>query len=103
MNNILFGTDHYSYYETVCGGCGAGSDYHGASAVQSHMTNTRITDTEILEHRYPVRVEQFAIRRKSGGNGKYRGGDGVIREISFLKKMDLRLALLLMVWKHMRY
>jgi 5-oxoprolinase (ATP-hydrolysing) len=89
MNNVAFGTEKYSYYETVCGGCGAGSNFHGASAVHSHMTNTRITDPEIIEHRYPVRLEKFAIRRNSGGKGKYRGGDGVIREITFLDKMQL--------------
>jgi 5-oxoprolinase (ATP-hydrolysing) len=89
MNNAVFGSDHYSYYETVCGGCGAGANFDGATAVHSHMTNTRITDPEIIEHRYPVRVERFAIRKNSGGNGKYRGGDGVVREISFLEKMSL--------------
>ncbi len=89
MNNVSFGTDHYSYYETVCGGTGAGSHFNGASAVHSHMTNTRITDPEIIEHRYPVRLERFSIRRGSGGEGRYRGGDGVIREVSFGEKMSL--------------
>ncbi len=89
MNNVLFGTDRFSYYETVCGGCGAGHSFDGASAVHSHMTNTRITDPEVIEHRYPVRVERFAIREGSGGRGMYRGGDGAIREISFLEKMSL--------------
>ena len=91
MNNILFGTEQFSYYETVCGGCGAGPDFDGASAVHSHMTNTRITDPEILEHRYPVRVERFAIRKGSGGTGKYKGGDGVVRELTFLKKMSFSI------------
>jgi len=91
MNNILFGTDKFSYYETICGGCGAGKDFNGASAVHHHMTNTRITDPEIMEHRYPVRLERFEIRKNSGGKGKHNGGDGVIREISFLKPVSLSL------------
>jgi 5-oxoprolinase (ATP-hydrolysing) len=89
MNNVLFGTDRYSYYETVCGGAGAGPGFDGASAVHTHMTNTRITDLEILEHRYPVRVDRFSIRRGSGGRGRYAGGLGVVREISFLDEMDV--------------
>jgi 5-oxoprolinase (ATP-hydrolysing) len=89
MNNVVFGTENYSYYETVCGGCGAGSNFNGASAVHSHMTNTRITDLEIIEHRYPVRVERFVIRKHSGGRGQYCGGNGVIREFRFLKDMSL--------------
>jgi 5-oxoprolinase (ATP-hydrolysing) len=89
MNNVLFGTDSYSYYETVCGGTGAGPGFDGASTVHSHMTNTRITDPEILEHRYPVRLERFAVRHNSGGRGVHRGGDGVIREISFWEEMSL--------------
>lgn len=91
MNNLLFGTDEFGYYETVCGGCGAGPNFHGASAVHSHMTNTRITDVEVVEHRYPVRVERFAIRKDSGGSGNFRGGDGVIREFTFLKQMELSI------------
>ncbi len=89
MNNTVFGSERFSYYETVCGGCGAGASFNGASAVHSHMTNTRITDPEIIEHRYPVRVEKFAIRKDSGGDGNFRGGDGVVREITFLEKMSL--------------
>jgi 5-oxoprolinase (ATP-hydrolysing) len=89
MNNVTFGNDRCSYYETVCGGAGAGPHFDGASAVHTHMTNTRITDPEILEHRYPVRLERFAIRRGSGGGGLQRGGDGAIREISFLESMSL--------------
>jgi 5-oxoprolinase (ATP-hydrolysing) len=89
MNNVVFGTDRFSYYETVCGGCGAGPGFDGASAVHSHMTNTRITDIEIIEHRYPVRLERFAIRRGSGGEGRHRGGDGVVRELRFLAPMSL--------------
>ena len=87
MNNFLFGDDTYQYYETICGGTGAGPGFDGTSAVHSHMTNTRMTDPEILELRYPVRLEEFAIRRGSGGGGKYRGGDGAIRRIRFLRAM----------------
>jgi len=87
MNNLLFGDDQYQYYETVCGGMGAGPGFHGASAVQTHMTNTRMTDPEILELRYPVRLEEFAIRRGSGGAGEWHGGDGARRRIRFLRPM----------------
>ena len=91
MNNVLFGNDRLGYYETVCGGTGAGPGFDGADAVQSHMTNTRITDPEILEHRYPVRLNRFAIRRGSGGAGRFRGGDGAVREIEFLAPMSLSI------------
>ncbi|HEV8580224.1 MAG TPA: hydantoinase B/oxoprolinase family protein [Thermoanaerobaculia bacterium] len=91
MNNLLFGTERFGFYETVCGGAGAGPGFPGASAVHVHMTNTRITDPEVLEHRYPVRLERFAIRARSGGEGKFRGGDGVIRELTFLAPMSLSL------------
>jgi 5-oxoprolinase (ATP-hydrolysing) len=87
MNNFLFGNARHQYYETICGGAGAGASFDGASAVHTHMTNTRITDPEILELRYPVRVETFAIRRNSGGKGARRGGDGVIRKLRFLEPM----------------
>jgi len=89
MNNVLFGSDHFSYYETVCGGCGASKEGPGASGVHHHMTNTRITDPEILEFRYPVRLELFQIRRGSGGAGFYHGGNGVIRAIRFLEDASL--------------
>ncbi|KPK75580.1 MAG: 5-oxoprolinase [Phycisphaerae bacterium SM23_30] len=89
MNNVLFGNDNYSYYETICGGGGAGKDFDGASAVHHHMTNTRITDPEIMEHRYPVRLERFEIKKDSGGAGLRRGGDGVVREITFLAPASL--------------
>jgi 5-oxoprolinase (ATP-hydrolysing) len=89
MNNVLFGTKSFSYYETVGGGSGAGPGFEGASAVHTHMTNTRITDPEIIEHRYPARLERFAIREGSGGGGQYRGGDGAVREITFLEPMTL--------------
>lgn len=89
MNNISFGNDTVGYYETVAGGAGAGPSWNGRSGVHSHMTNTRITDPEILEKRYPVVLEQFSLRLGSGGAGKYRGGDGVIRKLLFRKKVVL--------------
>ena len=88
MNNVLFGDAVYQYYETVCGGLGAGPGFPGASAVQTHMTNTRMTDPEVLELRYPVRLEEFAIRRGSGGAGRWPGGDGARRRIRFLRPME---------------
>ncbi|HEX5716494.1 MAG TPA: hydantoinase B/oxoprolinase family protein [Thermoanaerobaculia bacterium] len=91
MNNLLFGNARFGYYETVCGGAGAGPGFHGASAVHTHMTNTRITDPEVLEHRYPVLVERFAVRRHSGGRGIWRGGDGAVRELQFLERMSVSL------------
>ena len=91
MNNLLFGSERFGFYETVCGGAGAGRGFAGASAVHTHMTNTRITDPEVLEHRYPVRLERFAIRKGSGGAGRWRGGDGAVREIAFLAPMSLSL------------
>jgi 5-oxoprolinase (ATP-hydrolysing) len=89
MNNILFGNEAFAYYETVGGGAGAGDGFDGASGVHTHMTNTAITDPEILETRYPVRLERFAIRRNSGGGGVYRGGDGLIRELRFLEPLTV--------------
>ncbi len=88
MNNFLFGDATYQYYETICGGCGAGPGFAGSSAVQTHMTNTRMTDPEVLELRYPVRLESFAIRRGSGGAGEWPGGDGAVRRIRFLAPMQ---------------
>jgi 5-oxoprolinase (ATP-hydrolysing) len=87
MNNFLFGDAQFQYYETICGGVGAGPGFNGASAVQTHMTNTRMTDPEVLELRYPVRLERFAIRTGSGGAGQWRGGDGAVRSLRFLKPM----------------
>jgi 5-oxoprolinase (ATP-hydrolysing) len=87
MNNFTFGNDRHQYYETVAGGSGAGPGYDGADAVQTHMTNSRLTDPEVLEWRFPVRVDGFAIRRGSGGQGTWHGGDGVIRRIRFLEAM----------------
>jgi 5-oxoprolinase (ATP-hydrolysing) len=87
MNNFTFGNARHQYYETLCGGAGAGPGFAGASAVHTHMTNSRLTDPEVLEQRYPVRIRRFTIRRGSGGAGRWRGGDGVIREIEFLEPM----------------
>ena len=87
MNNFVWGNDKIQNYETICGGTGAGPDFHGASAIQTHMTNTRSTDPEVLEFRFPVRLEEFSIRKNSGGKGKYNGGDGATRKLRFLEKM----------------
>jgi 5-oxoprolinase (ATP-hydrolysing) len=87
MNNFLFGDAHRQYYETICGGTGAGPTFDGTNAIQTHMTNTRMTDPEVLELRYPVRLEAFAIRRGSGGMGAHRGGDGAVRRLRFLEPM----------------
>ncbi|HET9459371.1 MAG TPA: hydantoinase B/oxoprolinase family protein [Sphingomicrobium sp.] len=91
MNNFTFGNDHHQYYETIAGGSGAGADHDGTSAVQTHMTNSRLTDPEILETRHPVRLERFAVRRGSGGTGAHRGGDGVIRDVLFLEPMSANI------------
>ena len=88
MNNFTFGNDaEYQNYETICGGAGAGPGFDGTSAVHTHMTNTRATDPEILEWRFPVLLESFSIRRGSGGAGRHRGGDGIIRRIRFREPM----------------
>jgi 5-oxoprolinase (ATP-hydrolysing) len=87
MNNFTFGNDVYQYYETICGGSGAGPDFDGTDAVHTHMTNSRLTDPEVLEWRFPVRVEEFRIRRGSGGRGRHRGGNGVERRIHFVEPM----------------
>ncbi len=89
MNNVIFGNDRYQYYETVCGGSGAGPGFDGTAAVHTHMTNTRLTDPEVLEWRYPVLLESFSIRQASGGAGAFRGGDGSDRRIRFLEEMEL--------------
>ncbi len=86
-NNFTFGNDRYQYYETIAGGSGGGRDYDGASATHVHMTNTRLTDPEVLEWRFPVLLERFAIRRGSGGAGAHPGGDGVVRRVRFLEPM----------------
>jgi 5-oxoprolinase (ATP-hydrolysing) len=87
MNNFTFGNSRYQYYETVAGGSGAGPEFAGTSVVQTHMTNSRLTDPEILEFRFPVRLESYEIRPRSGGAGRWRGGDGGIRRIRFLEAM----------------
>ena len=87
MNNFTFGNERHQYYETIAGGSGAGPDHDGTSAVQTHMTNSRLTDPEILETRLPVRLEEFTIRQGSGGQGTHHGGDGVVRRLTFLEPM----------------
>lgn len=88
MNNFTFGNENFGYYETIGGGAGAGPDWHGQSGVHTHMTNTRITDPEILERRYPVMLREFSIRKNSGGSGKFNGGDGLVREVEFLEPLN---------------
>ena len=88
MNNFTFGDGEHQYYETICGGSGAGPDHAGTSAVHTHMTNTRLTDPEVLEFRYPVVLEDFHIREGSGGKGKWHAGDGIRRTIRFLEEME---------------
>jgi 5-oxoprolinase (ATP-hydrolysing) len=83
MNNFTFGNEQHQYYETICGGSGAGATFDGTDAVQTHMTNSRLTDPEVLEWRFPVMVEAFSIRSNSGGTGKHRGGNGTIRRMQF--------------------
>lgn len=87
MNNFVYGNDTYQNYETICGGTGAGPDHPGTSAVHSHMTNTRMTDPEVVEWRFPVLLEEFSIRSGSGGNGRFCGGEGVVRKMRFLEQM----------------
>jgi 5-oxoprolinase (ATP-hydrolysing) len=87
MNNFTFGNARYQYYETIAGGSGAGSDFNGTSVVQTHMTNSRLTDPEVLEFRFPVRLDSYAIRHGSGGTGRWQGGDGGIRRLRFLEPM----------------
>ena len=89
MNNFVWGNDHFQNYETICGGSGAGDGFNGASAVQVHMTNTRMTDPEVLEKRFPVRVEEFSIREGSGGSGQWQGGEGIKRQIRFLEAVTV--------------
>jgi 5-oxoprolinase (ATP-hydrolysing) len=91
MNNFTFGDDRYQYYETICGGSGAGPDFDGTAAVHTHMTNSRLTDPEVLEWRYPVLLESHRINRGSGGAGRHRGGDGTIRRVRFLEPMSAAL------------
>jgi 5-oxoprolinase (ATP-hydrolysing) len=97
MNNLTFGNEHYQYYETLAGGAGAGPTYAGADAVQTHMTNSRLTDPEVLESRFPILVEEFSLRSNSGGQGQYAGGNGLIRRLRFREQM---LATLLSSSRH---
>ncbi|MCH2078644.1 MAG: hydantoinase B/oxoprolinase family protein [Rhodobacteraceae bacterium] len=89
MNNFVYGNDKYQNYETICGGTGAGDGFDGTDAVHSHMTNTRMTDPEVLEARFPVRVDEFSIRRGSGGHGKFTGGNGIVRKLVFNEAMTV--------------
>ena len=91
MNNFTFGNEHFGYYETIGGGAGAGPTWHGQSGVHTHMTNTRITDPEILERRYPILLREFSIREGSGGAGNHRGGDGLVREVEFLETLNMAI------------
>jgi 5-oxoprolinase (ATP-hydrolysing) len=91
MNNFLFGNDHLGYYETIGGGAGAGPGFNGGHGVHTHMTNTAITDAEVLEQRFPLRVRKFALRKNSAGAGQWRGGEGLIRHIEFLEPMEVSL------------
>src|SRR5258706_6959419 len=87
MNNFTFGNDRYQYYETISGGTGAGPGFDGTDTVQAHMTNSRLTDPEVLEWRYPVRIDAHQIRPGSGGGGKWHGGNGATRRVRFLETM----------------
>jgi len=91
MNNVTFGDEQFGYYETVAGGVGAGPSWDGRSGIHSHMTNTRITDPEIIEARYPVIVQRFSLNPGTGGGGRHRGGDGVVRELLFRKPLTLSI------------
>ncbi len=91
MNNVSFGQHSFGYYETVAGGAGAGPTFSGASAVHTHMTNTRITDPEVIEQRFPVRIRELSVRRGSGGPGQFHGGDGICREYEFLEPVTVSL------------
>jgi 5-oxoprolinase (ATP-hydrolysing) len=91
MNNFTFGNERFGYYETIGGGAGAGPTWHGQSGVHTHMTNTRITDPEILERRYPVLLRRFSLRPDSGGNGKFKGGNGLVRELEFLEPLNMAI------------
>ncbi|BBO90319.1 hydantoinase B/oxoprolinase family protein [Desulfosarcina ovata] len=91
MNNFTFGNDRFGYYETIAGGAGAGPTWDGQTGVHTHMTNTRITDPEILERRYPILLREFSIRQGSGGDGQHRGGDGLVREVEFLEPLNMAI------------
>ena len=88
MNNFTFGNDEVQYYETICGGAGAGPGFNGADAVHTHMTNSRMTDPEVFEQNFPVIVESFSIRPDSGGAGKWHGGNGTVRKLRFTESVE---------------
>ena len=91
MNNFIWGNDRIQYYETICGGAGATAEADGCSAVHTHMTNSRLTDPEVLEWRFPVVLETFHLRSGSGGSGRHRGGDGVVRRVRFGEAMEVNV------------
>jgi len=91
MNNLTFGNEKYQYYETIAGGTGAGPGFDGTDCIQSHMTNSRLTDPEVLEWRYPVLLEEFSVKENSGGKGQYKGGNGAVRRIRFLEPMEVAI------------
>ncbi|MGH9436198.1 MAG: hydantoinase B/oxoprolinase family protein, partial [Terriglobia bacterium] len=91
MNNLTFGNERFQHYETIAGGIGAGEGFDGASAVHAHMSNTKLTDPELLEFRFPVTLEEFSVRRHSGGRGKWHGGDGIVRRIRFNEAMTVTI------------
>jgi len=91
MNNFTWGNDQYQYYETLCGGSGASAQHDGVDAVHTHMTNSRLTDPEVLEWRFPVLLESFHIRKESGGAGRHRGGNGTVRRLRFLQAMTANI------------
>ena len=91
MNNLIFGNQRFGFYETIGGGVGAGEGFNGADAVHQHMTNTKITDPEVLEHRYPVILEKMEIRKNSGGKGLWKGGDGIKRQMKFREDVTLTI------------
>jgi N-methylhydantoinase B/oxoprolinase/acetone carboxylase alpha subunit len=88
MNNFTFGDNEFQYYETICGGSGAGPNFHGTDAIHTHMTNSKLTDPEVLENRYPVMLESFSIKEGTGGHGLFHGGNGVVRKVKFLRPMS---------------
>lgn len=98
MNNFTFGDSQMGYYETIAGGAGAGPTWHGRSGVHTHMTNTRITDPEIYERRFPVVLHEFSLRHGSGGAGKFNGGDGVVREVTHASPYHWRKAMSKPFW-----
>ena len=91
MNNLTFGNNSFGFYETIAGGAGAGNGWHGVSGIHTHMTNTRVTDAEVMERRYPVVIREFSVRNGSGGCGQWRGGNGVVREFELREPMQVSI------------